>query len=115
MSLGFWICGEKISDLKEALEEALRNRIVAFGATFNGGAYKPKAWPANDLHLAIDGVHSCTDGGTTKPSFTAQPDDNGVNFIVVGENILSQRLTSLGGGFTLARARQLMYLVIVSS
>lgn len=58
------------------------------------------AWPANDQEYAI-GIHSCSDGGGRPSDFTAEP-YTGVNFMVVGESILSQWPTAKGGGFKLA-------------
>jgi hypothetical protein len=84
--------------LELALLEARDKNVVVFAATSNEGTHERVAWPANDSGLAI-GVHSCKDGGGQKSEFTAQPSDYGENFMVVGKGILSQRLTSNGGGF----------------
>ncbi|KAM0260505.1 hypothetical protein ACHAQJ_002738 [Trichoderma viride] len=101
LSLGFrQYSSEQMSDVKKALLEAQEKKIIVFAATSNEGLHDGVAWPANDSRFAI-GVHSCTDGGGTKSDFTAVPSSSGANFMVVGENILSQQLTSKGGGFCL--------------
>jgi len=71
-----------------------------FAATSNEGAHESVAWPASEATYAI-GVHSCKDGGSAKSDTVALPSENGANFMVVGEKIISQRPTSQNGGFTL--------------
>lgn len=101
LSLGFRnFPYQKLAKLQSALEAARDSGVVVFAATSNEGSHENVAWPANDAGLAI-GVHSCVDEGSTKSTFTANPSRNGANFMVVGERILSQRLTSRGGGFCL--------------
>lgn len=101
MSFGFTNYREnQVSGLKSALNDANSSRIIVFAATCNDGTHEQVAWPANDSNYAI-GVHSCIDTGVRKSDFTADASVNGVNFLALGEGIISQRLTSLGGGFTL--------------
>ncbi|KAK4167802.1 peptidase S8/S53 domain-containing protein [Cladorrhinum sp. PSN259] len=99
LSLGFRdISLSQLSEVRDAPKKAQDSNIVVFAATSNAGAHQPIAWPANDAQYAI-GIHSCNDSGTLRSSFTAPPSQNGTNFMVVGESILSQLTTSQGGGF----------------
>ncbi|KAK3994248.1 hypothetical protein QBC44DRAFT_392685 [Cladorrhinum sp. PSN332] len=99
LSLGFRGCSwDELSEMRSALEEAKQNNIVVFAATSNEGSHESIAWPASDAQYAI-GIHSCTDSGTTKSTFTAPASDHGFNFMVVGERILSQRIRARGAGF----------------
>ncbi|KAK7178833.1 hypothetical protein DPSP01_013881 [Paraphaeosphaeria sporulosa] len=96
LSLGFRNYGSRLDDLQRALEEAAKARIVIFASTTNEGYHEKVAWPASDANFAL-GVSASVDNGGTKSSFTGMHCPHGANLMVVGENILSQRL---GGGFT---------------
>ncbi|PMD47787.1 subtilisin-like protein [Hyaloscypha variabilis F] len=100
LSFGFWHCAHnEVKDLREALKKAKEHNIVVFAATcINHGVHEPVAWPASDPELAI-GIHSADDFGN-KSEFTALHFD-GANFMVLGQNILSQWPSAEGGGFRL--------------
>lgn len=100
LSLGYRKCDySQFDNLVMALRDAQSSNIVVFAATSNQGAHDPIAWPAKDSELAI-GIHSSIDSGRRPSDFTAIAELDH-NFMVVGENILSQWPTSKGGGFRL--------------
>lgn len=101
MSLGFRSSIGGLQGLRDALQEAQNQKVVVFAATSNEGLHEPVAWPASDRQYAI-GVHSCIDSGGKPSYFSGAPSLHGENFMVVGENILSQWITSKGGGFCIA-------------
>ncbi|KAK4206533.1 hypothetical protein QBC37DRAFT_434803 [Rhypophila decipiens] len=102
MSLGFRNCPEtKLKGVRRALEKAQEQKVVVFAATSNEGLHEPVAWPACDRQYAL-GIHSCGDSGRKASDFNALPSIHGENFMVVGENILSQWPTDKGGGFRVA-------------
>lgn len=86
-------------NLEKVFQKVQSEGIVVFAATSNEGSHEDVAWPASDRRYAI-GVHSCIDSGTKPSDDSAPPSRDGENFMVVGENILTQRLTTKGGGFT---------------
>jgi hypothetical protein len=102
LSIGFRNCAEsRLKGLREALKRAQDQGVVVFAATSNAGLHEEVAWPARDRQYSI-GVHSCSDNGKKASDFNAEPSCDGENFIVVGENILSQWPTNKGGGFRVA-------------
>ncbi|KAH6962516.1 peptidase S8/S53 domain-containing protein [Ilyonectria sp. MPI-CAGE-AT-0026] len=75
-----------ISDLRAALERAVKQQILVFAATSNEGLTADVAWPAKNLTYAI-GIHSSTDNG--RPSEFIGKASSEANLMVVGEKILS--------------------------
>ncbi|KAH8672327.1 peptidase S8/S53 domain-containing protein [Ilyonectria robusta] len=75
-----------ISDLRTALERAVKQQILVFAATSNEGLTADVTWPAKNLTYAI-GIHSSTDNG--RPSEFIGKASNEANLMVVGERILS--------------------------
>ncbi|KAH7322491.1 hypothetical protein B0I35DRAFT_183080 [Stachybotrys elegans] len=97
LSLGFRDCDYvELEGLTQALERA-RKKILVFAATSNEGGFESAAWPAKDPEYAI-GIHSAVDSGQRPSKLAANPFHPGDNFMVVGENILSQWPTRKGGG-----------------
>ncbi|OIW24581.1 hypothetical protein CONLIGDRAFT_673720 [Coniochaeta ligniaria NRRL 30616] len=103
MSLGFRNLAERhAAGLRDALAEAQKRGVVVFAATSNDGVHEPVAWPASDRRYAI-GVHSCGDRSSQPSEYSAMRlPRSGDNFLVLGENILSQWPTAKGGGFRVA-------------
>ncbi|KAL2835990.1 peptidase S8/S53 domain-containing protein [Aspergillus pseudoustus] len=100
MSLGFRNKKhESMKSLKEALASARAHKILVFAAASNEGLHEPTAWPATEREYAI-GIHSSTDAGK-ESNTTATPVEGSLNFMVVGEQILSHWPTDNGGGFRL--------------
>ncbi|KAJ5738481.1 hypothetical protein N7493_001636 [Penicillium malachiteum] len=97
MSLGFETSSKNVI---QALKKAKNHNVLVLAAASNDGPIKDElAWPAKDPFLAI-AIHSSKHGG--RPSDTAaDPQKGRYNFMVVGEDIISQRLSRKSGGFCL--------------
>lgn len=100
MSFG-WTHSQKA--VRGALERAKERNIIVLASMSNEGNNSPdnSTWPAREARLAI-GVHSCQEGGTKSSYFTPLPEKNLDNFMVIGENVLTDWPESKGGGMLLA-------------
>ncbi|KAI3393857.1 hypothetical protein diail_3532 [Diaporthe ilicicola] len=75
-----------ISDLRTALEGAVKEKVLVFAATSNEGLTADVAWPAKNLNYAI-GIHSSKDNG--HPSEFIGKASHEANIMVIGDRILS--------------------------
>lgn len=102
MSFGFDCnaLSPKLWGLEAALKRAAEAGVLVLAAASNSGNHRPIAWPARDTECAIC-VHSCDDFGKYSSRFTPSSDGEVMNFMVLGEDVLSHWPTSKGGGFRL--------------
>lgn len=98
MSFGFEV---SYRNVRAALDRAVRDsKILVFAAMSNAGRNREDAaWPASDPYLTI-GVHSCDEYGQ-KSRFTPDPVPGSLNFMFVGEKVITQWPEAKGGGFRL--------------
>lgn len=98
MSFGFQ---DSYRDVRAALDRAVRgSKILVFAAMSNDGRNREyAAWPARDPFLTI-GVHSCNEHGH-QSGFTPDPVYGSLNFMFVGEKVVTQWPEAKGGGFRL--------------
>lgn len=97
MSFGF---RDSHKEMKEALNRAVHgSKVLVFTAMSNDGNNSRKAaWPARDWNLSI-GVHSCDPWGLKTSGFTPRYEAGCLNFMFVGEDVITLWPEAKGGGF----------------